>query len=65
MLETTLVFVLMSIRELWQPHVVGQIMLLFLVTSHELSCSIALAGRRTLFWRGSSLWSSMRSSRLM
>ena len=37
MLETTLVFVLMSIRELWQPHEVGQIMLLFLVTAHELS----------------------------
>ena len=54
----------MSNRELWQPHVMGQIMLLFLVTSHELSYSISLAGRRTLFWRGSSLWSNMRSSRL-
>ena len=65
MLETTLVFMPMSSRELWQPQVMGQIMLLFLVTSHELSYSISLAGRRTLFWRGSSLWSSMLSSRLM
>ena len=54
--ETTLVFLLMSNKDLWQPHVMGQIMLLSLVTAHELSWSIPLAGHRTLFGRGLSLW---------
>jgi len=63
--ETTRVFSLMSRRELWHLHVIGQIMLLSLVTSHELSISIPLAGRLTLFGGGLSLWSSMRSSRLV
>ena len=38
----------MSNRELWHPQVMGQIMLLSLVTAHDLSISIPLAGRRTL-----------------
>ena len=50
----------MSKRELWHPHVMGQIMLLSLVTSHELSMVIPLVGRLALFGGGLSLWSSMR-----
>jgi len=38
---------------LWHLHVMGQIMLLSLVTSHELSMSIPLVGRLTLFGGGS------------
>jgi len=38
----------MSKRELWHLHVMGQIMLLSLVTSHELSMSISLVGRLAL-----------------
>jgi len=47
------------------PHVMWQIMLLSRVTSLELSVSIPLVGRRTLFWGGFSLGFNMRSSRLV
>ena len=55
--DTTRVFSLMSRMELRHPHVMGQIMLLSRVTSHELSVSIPGGGF--------SLGSSMRSSRLV
>ena len=51
--ETTRVFSLMSKRELRQLHVMGQIMLLSFVTSHELSMSVPLVGRLTLFGEAS------------
>jgi len=47
--ETTQVFSLMSKRELWHLHLIGQILLLSLVTSHELSMSISLVGCLALF----------------
>jgi len=55
----------MSKRELRHLHVMGQIMLLSLVTSHELSMFVLLVGRLTLFGGGFSLESSIRSSRLV
>ena len=61
--ETTWGLPLMSRRELRHPHVMGQIMLLSRVTSHELSfMSVSLLA---LFWGGFSLGSSIRSSRLV
>ena len=49
----------------WHPHVMGQIMLLSLVTSHELSIVVPLVGRLALFGGGLSLGSSMQSSLLV
>ena len=54
--ETTQVFPLMSRREFQHPHVMGQIMLLSRVASHELSIvSVPLVDRLTLFGGGFSL----------
>jgi len=64
--ETTLVFSMMSKREFWHPQVIGQIMLLSSVASHELStASVPLVGCLTLLEGGCSLLSSMRSSLLV
>jgi len=57
---------MMSKREFRHPQVMGQIMLLSRVASHELSTASALlVGRLTLLEGGCSLMSSMRSSLLV
>jgi len=64
--ETTWGLLLMSRRELRHPHVMGQIILLSRVISHELSfMSVPLVDRLALFGGGFSLGSSIRSSRLV
>jgi len=64
--ETTRVFPLMSRREFRHPHVMGKIMSLSRVASHELSfVPVPLVGRLTLFGGGFSLGFNMRSSRLV
>jgi len=51
--ETTWVLPLMSRRDIWHPHAMGQIMLLSRVTSHDLSLvSVPLVDRLALFWGG-------------
>jgi len=55
----------MSKRELWHLHVMGQIMLLSLITSHKLSVVIPLVGCLVLFGGGLSLGSNMRNSLLV
>ena len=64
--ETTRVFSMMSKREFRHPQVMGQIMLLSRVASHELSTASALlVGRLTLLEGCCLLMSSMRSSLLV
>jgi len=54
MCETTRVFPSMSRRKFRHPQVIGQIILLSLVASHDLSFSSApLVGRLVIFGRGS------------
>jgi len=66
MCETKRVFPIMSRREFRHPHVIGQIILLSHVASHNLSFSSApLVGRLALWGEGSSFWPSMHSSRLV
>jgi len=63
MCETTRVFPRMSRRDFRHPQVIGQIILLSRVASHELSTSSdPLVGLLALFEGGFSVWPSMRSS---